>query len=122
MSRHEGKVGTTMTDQLKELLAAYALSDPQPSRAKLVDWIARYPAVADELTAFTADWELLEWTADASLLARGDRLVPMDAAIESLILRGVSAAQELFFRKWGTQVGESPAEMRDRPIRNLLLE
>ncbi len=109
-----------MTDQLNDILTAYALSDPEPSRATLADWIARYPQFADELTAFTADWQLLVWTADASLLPGGDRLAPVDAAAENLILRGVSAAQEVFFQKWGTQPSGSTAEMRDRPIRTFM--
>lgn len=111
-----------MTDQLNDILTAYALSDPEPSRATLPDWIAQYPEFADELTAFTADWELLAWTADVSLLPGGDRLAPVDAAVENLILRGVSAAQALFSQKWGTQPRGSPAEMRDRPIRTLMQE
>lgn len=113
-----------MTEQLTDVLKAYAESDPGPNRITLAEWIGRYPHFARELTEFTARWQLLEWTADASLLPGGERLADDSASAERLVLRGVSAAQGIFYGK-GAQDAEQSAQKpvaADPPISGLLRE
>lgn len=80
--------------QLEDVLEAYAASDSGPSRAALTEWTTRYPEFARELTAFTARWQLLAWTADVEPAAEAGELAAED---EQLVLRGMSAAQAAFY-------------------------
>jgi hypothetical protein len=89
-----------MTKHLDDVLNAYAHSDPEPSRDALREWVVRYPHFVHELTAFTARWRLLVWTADPSLLEGAETNAQAEAVTEDrLILRAVSAAQAAFYNK-----------------------
>lgn len=87
-----------MDAELEAVLEAYADAEQGPSRATLVTWINRYPQFAPELTDFTARWQLLRWAGDAD-----DNEVAafevLDEEQERMVLRGVSAAQSVFFAK-----------------------
>lgn len=93
-----------MDAELEAVLEEYADSEPGPSRATLVTWIGRYPQFARELTAFTARWQLLKWAGDVDDASdASDNAVAAsevaDEEHERMILRGVSAAQIVFFAK-----------------------
>lgn len=91
----------TMDAKLEAVLEAYADAEPGPSRTTLVAWINSYPQFARELTELTARWQLLEWaTGDdeaADVAASAPEL--LDEEQERMVLRGVSAAQRVFFAK-----------------------
>jgi hypothetical protein len=89
-----------MDAELEVVLEAYADAEPGPSRATLVVWINRYPRFARELTDFTAQWQLLKWAGDedeAATSASASEV--LDEEQERMVLRGVSAAQSVFFAK-----------------------
>lgn len=98
------KLEGNMDAELEAVLEAYSYAEPGPSRATLVMWIGRYPQYARELTDFTARWQLLKWAGDGD-----DANDATDAAVaaweipddehERMVLRGVSAAQRVFFTK-----------------------
>lgn len=90
-----------MDAELEAILEAYADAEPGPSRASLVAWINRYPQFARELTDFTARWQLLKWAGDADEATDTAAAVSevLDDEQERLVLRGVSAAQGVFFAK-----------------------
>jgi len=90
-----------MDAELEAVLEAYADAEPGPDRATLATWIGRYPQFARELTDFTARWQLLKWAGDAddathTALATSE---VADEEHERMVLRGVSAAQSVFFAK-----------------------
>lgn len=93
-----------MNAELEAVLEAYADAEPGPSRTTLIKWIGRYPQYAGELTNFTARWQLLKWTGDGDDSNEGTDAafaaseVP-DEEYERMVLRGVSAAQGVFFAK-----------------------
>lgn len=89
-----------MDAELDAVLEAYADAEPGPDRATLVVWINRYPQFARELTDFTARWQLLKWAGDeeeAAAPAAASKV--LDEEQERMVLRGVSAAQSVFFAK-----------------------
>lgn len=89
-----------MNTELEAVLEAYAEAEPGPSRAALVVWINRYPHFARELTDLTARWQLLEWADDADEAATSaTESEALTKEQESIVLRGVSAAQSVFFAK-----------------------
>ncbi len=93
-----------MDEELEAVLEAYANAEPGPNRATLVTWIERNPRYARELTDFTARWQLLKWAGDGddannatnSAVAASEML---NEEHERMVLRGVSAAQSVFFTK-----------------------
>lgn len=98
------KQGGDMDAQLENVLEAYAAAEPGPSRATLTAWIRDYPQFARELTDFTARWQLLEWAGDPvdTEEPRTTSDVTADEE-ERLILRGMSAAQSVFYAKRAPQ-------------------
>lgn len=90
-----------MDAELEAVLEAYADAEPGPSRATLVTWINRYPRFARELTDFTARWQLLKWAGDDDEAADAQATASeaLDEEQERMVLRGVSAAQSVFFAK-----------------------
>jgi len=96
-----------MDSQLETILEAYAAAAPGPSKATLAAWIREYPQFAQELTAFTASWQLLEW-ADAAADAEMSpaESAPVGEKNERLILRGMSAAQRVFYSKRAARAEE----------------
>lgn len=95
-----------MDAQLEMILEAYATSEPAPSRARLAEWIREYPRFARELTEFTARWQYLEWTdapVESEMPAAAADACGADDEEERLILRGMSAAQSVFYGKRASQ-------------------
>jgi hypothetical protein len=88
--------GGDMDELLEKILDAYAAAEPGPSRTTLAEWIREYPQFARELTEFTARWQLLEWTDEASAV---DGATPSDTVPDDdrLLLRGMSAVQSAFY-------------------------
>lgn len=110
--------GEEMDAQLERILEEYAASEPGPSRATLPVWIREYPQFAQELTEFAARWQLMEWAGDdADNEPHGAKANVADEENERLILRGMSAAQSVFYARRAArakQVSEAVAASVDR--------
>lgn len=111
-----------MDAELEAVLETYADAEPGPSRATLVAWIDRYPQYARELTEFTARWQLLRWADDVddandatdTAVAASEVL---DKEQERMVLRGVSAAQSVFFAKRAArQAAEQTASLGEANV------
>ena len=72
---------------LDDVLNAYAISDPGPGYASLMEWIRRYPYYERELTEFTANWSLITWLPAPAANQRVDE--------DALVLRGMSIVQNI---------------------------
>src|SRR5450755_708773 len=70
---------------LNDVLDAYAISEPGPSYASLVEWIRRYPYYERDLIAFVADWELATWLPTPESIHNVDE--------EALVLQGIGIVQ-----------------------------
>lgn len=94
--------GTTLDD----VLEAYVVSEPGPSRVTLTEWVRRYPQYEQQLTKLTARWSMLRWLPDK----------PDDNEIDEkmLVLHGMSTAQSVLFRH--RQLNAEKASVRDRTI------
>ena len=72
---------------MDDVLNAYAISDPGPGYASLMEWIRRYPYYERELTEFTANWSLITWLPAPAANQRVDE--------DALVLRGMSIVQNI---------------------------
>lgn len=105
--------GGDMITQLEDVLEAYAMAEPGPSRATLTEWIGWYPQFARELTEFTARWQMLEWVVDEDFAGAERQGVESASEEERLLLRGMSAAQSVFYRERSRrQAAQAPGAHR----------
>src|SRR5665213_2485575 len=109
--RRTGSLYDTSNESLDGVLEAYAIDDQEPSLAALRLWIARYPQYSDELTDFTACWDMLKWmpgrtsdpfndAADIHHTAAKSQIVDTNrkgADDATLLLRGMSAIHNALY-------------------------
>jgi hypothetical protein len=82
---------------LDDVLNAYAISDPGPGYASLVEWIRRYPYYEQELTEFTANWALMKWLPTPAATQQTDE--------DALVNRGMGIVQNILKAQVSEKIG-----------------
>jgi hypothetical protein len=95
---------------LDDVLDAYVAEVQEPSRAKLTEWVRRYPQFEEALTEFTVGW-IRNKVLSVSPEEETDE--------EALVLRGMSIVQNLLHQE---QNPHSPDGQMQAPISSLLEE